>query len=109
MTISDTQTVDLVSIEKGSGAVVLTVSDHLDWETPEAHMQLLEDKLNTYLQFVESGQIGEVQADAASRKKIIRVVGKYGLTSEAVAFFHAASEQLRGTGIELTFVRCDDL
>lgn len=57
MSVDQSETVDLLSFEKESGDVVLTVSDHLDWQKSVAHQQILQAKLNTYLAFVEGGQL----------------------------------------------------
>lgn len=49
MSVDQSATVDLLSFEEDSGDVVLTVSDHLDWQDSTAHQQILQAKLNTYL------------------------------------------------------------
>jgi hypothetical protein len=46
--------VDVVSIDKKTGHVILTISDHLDWSNSVEHQTILQAKLNKYLAFVES-------------------------------------------------------
>ena len=67
---------DIVSIGK-DGDVVLTISDHLDWSDTEEHQLILQTKLNTYLAFIESGEIYERYPRATNRKIIISVAAKY--------------------------------
>ncbi len=60
MAIEKSNIVDAVGIEKTTGDVVLTIADYLDWETSEAqHLELLQEKLNAYLRFIESGELLE--------------------------------------------------
>ena len=48
MSIEQADTIDFVNIEKASGDVLLTISDHLDWdETERQRLILLQGKLNS--------------------------------------------------------------
>jgi hypothetical protein len=55
MSVNQTDTIDIIGTTPG-GKVALTISDHHFWDEP-LHLQLLQDKINAYLQFIESGQI----------------------------------------------------
>ena len=57
MSIEQTDLIDIISIDRLTGETILTISDHLDWSDSEAHLLLLQNKLNRYLAFVESGEI----------------------------------------------------
>ena len=70
MSIEDYQIIDLIGIDKDSNECVLTISDHLDWEESN-HMLLLQEKLNNYLAFIESGEIVDTYPD--SKDKNIRI------------------------------------
>ena len=52
MTVLQKSTVDWLGIEKGTGNVVLTVVDDLDWSDENGHLLALQEKLNTYLAFI---------------------------------------------------------
>src|SRR5690348_14076985 len=52
MSIQKTNVVDWLGIEKGTGHIVLTVLDDVGWEDEQKHLELLEEKLNSYLAFV---------------------------------------------------------
>ena len=61
MSITNPQVIDIWAIPTWEpDNVVLIISDHLEWggkaEQGE-HLQLLQDKLNTYVAFIESGEI----------------------------------------------------
>lgn len=37
--------------------ITLTLSDHLDWSEIGEHSLYLQQKINTYIQYIESGNI----------------------------------------------------
>jgi Family of unknown function (DUF6572) len=45
MSVEQTDVVDIVSIERETGNVILTISDHLDWSDSLAHQRILQKKL----------------------------------------------------------------
>jgi hypothetical protein len=62
MTIAETDTIDIVAARADSAVVKLVITDHLGWGEFEAHAHLLQAKVNTYLAFVESGQLARVRS-----------------------------------------------
>ncbi|MXV49501.1 hypothetical protein GS399_00835 [Pedobacter sp. HMF7647] len=66
MAITETNSIDLIGTDKRKGLVILTISDHLDWEDYEIHCHQLQCKLNDYRQFIESGQLYETYPSKAS-------------------------------------------
>lgn len=64
VSVEDPGVVDIISLDKQTGCVTLTISDHLDWTDTVQHERLLEEKLNKYLAFVESGEILERYPEA---------------------------------------------
>lgn len=57
MSIVDTHKIDIVGTRPGSKIVRLVIADHLDWADFKGHAELIQAKVNTYLEFVESGQM----------------------------------------------------
>lgn len=99
MSIDQTRTVDAIGIEKGSGAVVLTISDHLPWDEQPEHLLLLQEKLNTYLAFVEGGEIYSVYPDAKGRSLLIDLVCKHPPTAYGVEFLNKISPIVAQAGV----------
>lgn len=44
MSVEQLDVVDVISTDKESGHVVLTISDHLDWSNSEEHQTILQCK-----------------------------------------------------------------
>ena len=91
----------MIGVDKSTGDVVLTIADHLDWSETESHLYLLQEKINTYLRFVESGEFLTAYPKAAGRSVLIDWVGKHRLVPEAENFFLVACAALKASGIKL--------
>ena len=66
MSLDQAEVVDLVT-ESPSGEIALIMSDTGTWDgSPERVLQL-QNKLNTYYEFIESGRLYELHPDAKGR------------------------------------------
>jgi hypothetical protein len=93
--------VDVVSIDKKTGHVILTISDHLDWSNSMEHQTTLQRKFNRYLAFVESGEILTRYPDARGRPVAIKVVFKFKPDQEGWRFLARAKEVIETAGFTL--------
>lgn len=98
MSVEQADAVDLIGVDRGTGDVVLTISDHLPWDYDE-HLLILQKKLNTYLAFIESGELVAEYPDAHGRKSRISVTCKYPPDDRGLEFFAAVEERIEGAGI----------
>lgn len=96
MSINQTNTIDVISTTP-DGKVVLTISDHHSWQE-SWHLQLLQDKVNSYLHFIESGQIFEDYPNAVARELIIDIAMQYQPTSEATSFLEKVKDVVQAAG-----------
>jgi hypothetical protein len=87
--------------------VHLTITDHLEWEPGKKeelkHIWLLQEKINAYLRFLESGEIFERFPQARGGKQVINVVGKYPLSELATTFYKKVRGVIEAAGFELRF------
>jgi hypothetical protein len=84
MSIEQADKIDFVNIEDKTGDVLLSISDHLSWDEDDGqHLLMLQTKLNTYLAFIEGGQMYRQIPEAAGRHVVINLVGKFPLSEEA--------------------------
>jgi hypothetical protein len=100
MTVERSDVVDFVGINS-SGDAVLTISDHLAWVEVNAHLFCLQEKVNAYLRFIESGEIYERFPEAAGRQIIIEVVLKYSAPASVEWFFEKTSAAIESAGFRL--------
>ena len=91
MSLDKCDIVDAVGIEKTSDTAVLSIVDSWDWEDERRHLTALQEKLNAYFRFVESGQIYESYPDAVGKGLRIDIVGRYPVPVTGLAFLEKAS------------------
>jgi CRP-like cAMP-binding protein len=104
MSVDQTNTIDFVSIDKASGDLRLTISDHLPWDENEGnHLLLLQEKLNAYLRFIESGEILSEFPQSRGRRIVITIVGKFPLSPQAEKFLGLARGAIEDAGFSLQF------
>ena len=101
MSVEQTDVVDILGIDRETGHVVLTVSDHLDWSDSVGHQTILQKKPNTYLAFVESGEILEQYPTAKDRPVAFRVVFQVPPDESGRAFLARAREVIEAAGFTL--------
>lgn len=102
MSIDQTDVVDAIGIENRTGDIVLTIFDHLPWNGNE-HFLLLQEKMNAYLRFIESGEIFETYPNTKDRKFVINVVCKYNPDQSALSFLKRIKTFIDGAGFSFKY------
>lgn len=108
MPLDQPKTVDAIGIEKDSGMAVLTIVDSWDWVDEKRHLLALQEKLNAYFDFIESGEIFQSYAKAAGRKIIIDVIGRFPVPEIGLGFLEKANEACADLGIKVRHIHCPD-
>lgn len=101
MTIEQINEVDAIGIDNDSGRAVLTLVDHLDWSKLNDHLLLLQEKLNTYIRFIESGEITVSYPSAVGRPVLIDIVGKEAVPPEGLLFLDKVKKAIGVIGISI--------
>lgn len=108
MGIDQTNVVDAIGVDKENGVLVLTIADHLPWSDTSEHLLLLQEKLNTYLAFLEGGEIYQVYPDAKGRNVVIELLFKYPPNEHSLEFLAKAGFAIQQAGFELIHRQVDD-
>lgn len=103
MSVDQPAVVDFRWKDEANNRAVLTISDHLDWEEEGEHLLLLQDKLNHYLEFIESGQLIEAKPEFKGLPVLIHVAAQYPLSGQAAKFYERAKERAADFGCSLEF------
>src|SRR5262249_39251794 len=105
LSINQSESVDVMGIDKQTGRVSLGISDHLRWDAPlDSHLAVLERKLATYVHFVRSGQLLMHYPDAASRGVSIQLICKYRVSVEGASVLLQARAALEAEGIAFSYM-----
>lgn len=102
MSLENTETVDAVGTESDGSAVVLSIIDSWDWADQQGHLHALQEKLNAYFGFVESGQIYEAYPDATGKALRIDIVSRYPVPDAGLAFLEKAATVAAELDISVT-------
>jgi len=102
MSVDQSRIVDIVSRDK-EGRFFLNIVDHLNWTNPELHLKLLEDKINTYLDFLRSGEFYEKYPDAKGCPIEICTMFRDAPTTDARRFLAKVSEIVETEGYTFSF------
>ena len=107
MSVEDKKVIDIITVDK-QGVLVLTISDHLEWDNMNEHLLLLKDKINSYLDFIENGQLAENYPDKADKKIMIQIVFKYQPNKTAEEFLAVAERLINEKGHNFNFYKLED-
>jgi hypothetical protein len=108
MTLRTTSVVDWLGLEKDTEHVVLTLVDDDDWQHENEHLSLLQEKLNSYLAFIEGGEVfARLESDvgrSVPRTTPIRVsiIAKHPVPARAKEFLKYAQRMFAEAGFNLT-------
>lgn len=100
MSVLDYDKIDAIAEDKDQN-VVLLLADHLDWEREYEHLKILQNKVNAYIQFVESGQIWEIRPKCKGNKVIFDIRFKHSVTTNCLKLINNITEVVKPLNIEL--------
>lgn len=106
MSIDQEGILDFVAVDDSKNEVNLFVTDHFSWdESVNEHLFMLQEKINTYIAAIESGELVEKYPLAKGRKPVIKVIGKYRLPDSEIVkkFYEEAISTVREAGFDLRF------
>lgn len=98
--------VDGITLDPKTGEVVLVLFGPPGWGP--GHLEGLEDRLNNYVGFVDSGELREQFPAAAGRKVRIQLVSPATPSATGIAFVEEAKAFLGDAGISLEVVVSED-
>ena len=103
MTIDQLNKIDILAVDQKKTEVTLIIADHLDWEEFDEghHLELLQDKINAYLHFVEDGQLIQTRPDIKGVPVVIRVDAKYPPSKKGSKFYRIAGPIVAEAGVSL--------
>ena len=101
MTIEQTNVIDIIGHDKENNKLNLIISDHLEWDEENEKLLLLQEKINSYLAFLESEEILEHYPNSKYEAYVIKIVSKYKPNEEAEKFLNLAKETIIEAGFNL--------
>jgi Ni,Fe-hydrogenase maturation factor len=103
MGLQELHIVDAISINEVTGICTLTIIDSLDWQNESEHLFMLQEKLNLYLSFIESGEIYETYPQSKNRTLKIGIRFKNQIPKACEVFLQRALEIITEAGFNLEY------
>ncbi|MCE9562367.1 MAG: hypothetical protein K8U57_09960 [Planctomycetes bacterium] len=98
MSVDNPDVIDIVTTVGATGEVVLVITDHLRW-SDENHLDVLQAKINSYLAYIESGQLAATYPNAKPGVSVrIEVACKYRPSHEGLRFLKLARGAVQAAG-----------
>ncbi len=101
MSVIELNTIDFITEKED--CVILTISDHLEWDEENEHIWILQEKINLYLSAIESGQVRNKFPQSSGKRIIISVALKYEPNEMGRLFFSKVDEVLSNAGYGFSF------
>ena len=105
MAVTESNKIDGIAIGDDNKTLIMLITDHLDWDTEFEfdHLTILQEKINSYLGFIESKQYMEIYPDNVFYKFLIEISFLHEITDNCIKYIDNANRQLTGTDIEIVF------
>ena len=107
MSVEDKNKIDAISTNK-ENVVVLTISDHLEWDDNNEHLLILQDKINSYFDVLESGQIYDSYPSAIGKKIMIQIVFKFLPNKTGEEFIRRVEEFIKENGYDFNYYQLEE-
>lgn len=103
MTIHQGEIIDYIGVDKSTDQLVLSIIDDAD-ESIDCieHIDLLKNKLNSYMHFINSGQ-NNLNENYANREVIISIFLKSQPAKKVEQFLIDVGSHIRGLNIEFKY------
>ncbi len=92
MSLKEANKVDAMGLESATGHAVLTIADSWNWTDEHGHLLALQEKLNAYFQFIESGQVWDSYPAGKDKQLRINVVFRFAPPAVATEFLARAAD-----------------
>ncbi|MDQ0110680.1 DUF6572 domain-containing protein [Paenibacillus harenae] len=103
MSLYDTNTIDAIGIDKEKGCATLALIDSEDWVKEEQHLLLLQEKLNSYMSFIESGEINTSYREAEGKDIEIVIHFKNDIPQSCIDFLVSVKEIIKDAGFMFSY------
>lgn len=101
MSITEKNKIDGMGKSKETNELVLLITDHMEWNEEYEHLIMLQEKINVYIDFIESKQYKETYTDNIFDGYVIEIHFKYDMTENALKFLDTVAGQVKKINIKI--------
>lgn len=101
--LDQTNVVDFIGLDDKTTKCKLAITDHHNWEDELNHLLLLQEKINAYISFIESGEIYKSYPLSKEKQMEIEIHFKYQPSNKCIAFLEQVMLVLKEIDAELSW------
>lgn len=101
MSVIETDKIDGVGKGEEKGELMLLITDHLDWANEQEHLMALQNKINSYLGFIESKQYEEIYPNDSFEEYVIEIHFKNGISENCFHFLDVVANQVEHFNVKI--------
>jgi len=98
MTIEQTKNIDIVALNEKIGIVYLTIADNIAWGDQEVKLLQLQNKINTYLEFIESGEMFQLYPKSRYLNPMISLISQHPPQEKDITFLNRVTAIIEEAG-----------
>ena len=102
MSLQQKEELDAMGLDE-NGNLQLLLIDEMSWWNKKKHLQYLQDKINCYLEFIESKQFTKTYPDKEFSSFIIHISFLYKIPKKCSDFLEEVNRQLISYNISVTY------
>ncbi|MGJ8655327.1 MAG: DUF6572 domain-containing protein [Akkermansiaceae bacterium] len=104
MSIDQPNLIDSLTTRTTDNTCIVAIADHLEWDNRE-HLLALQNKLNNYLSFIESGEIYQSRPDAINQEIEISICCLHTPeTTDDLKFLQFARNTIQAAGFKFSVI-----
>lgn len=104
MSVLDIDKVDGIGISNDGTELALLITDHIDWTNEYAHLVQLQNKVNSYVSFIENKQYEEIYPEHQFTTFRIEIHFQNKLNQNCVKFIDTVNKQLYENRIVVEYI-----
>jgi hypothetical protein len=101
MSIIESDKIDAMGKSKESKELLFLITDHLDWENEHDHLIALQNKINSYLEFIESKQYVDTYPQDVFEGYVIEIHFQHGMSENCFKFLEVVANQVEELNIKI--------
>ena len=101
MSVIDVDKIDGMGKNEENKELLLLITDHLEWKNEQDHLMILQNKINSYLGFIESKQYVETYSDDVFEKYIIEIHFQNDIPENCFKFLDVVANQVEEFNIKI--------
>jgi len=101
MSVVESNKIDAMGKSKENNELLFLITDHLDWENEHEHLVILQNKINSYLKFIESKQYADTYPQDTFDGYVLEIHFQNGMSENCLKFLDVVANQVEELNIRI--------